>query len=122
MRWLSHTLYQFRKLKLEDKYSRRWLFPASVTSISRNRRKAIVTSAVMDGQWEIDARELQMWTYAAEADVPQPHAIMDDTHIHATEQLYPTLEPARQLGQPVERPNSQEAYGRLRDLTTYHNV
>ena len=79
LRWLSHTLYQFRKLKLEDKYSRRWLFPATVTSISRNKRKATVTSAIMDGQYEIDARELQMWTYAADADIPQPHTIMDDT-------------------------------------------
>ena len=79
MRWLSHTLYQFRKLKLEDKYSRRWLFPALVTAISRNRRKATVTSAVMDGQWEIDTRELQMYTYAADADIPQPHTIMDDS-------------------------------------------
>ena len=33
----------------------------------------------MDGQWEIDTRELQMYTYAADADIPQPHTIMDDS-------------------------------------------
>ena len=33
LRWISHTLYQFKQLKLTDKYSRRWLFPAVVTAI-----------------------------------------------------------------------------------------
>ena len=79
LRWLSHTLYQFKQLKLEDKYSRRWLFPATVTSVSRNRYKAKIASALMDGEYEISTRELQMWCYSSEADIPQPYTVLDDT-------------------------------------------
>ena len=78
LRLLSHTLYQFRKLKLEDKYSRRWMFPAQVTGISRNKCKAIITSTLLDGKWTIDTREFQMYCYASEADIPQPHTVLDD--------------------------------------------
>ena len=78
LRLMSHTLYQFRKLKLDDKYSRRWMFPATVRSISRNKRKATITSAVMDDTIEIDTRELQMYCYTSAADIPQPHTVMDE--------------------------------------------
>jgi hypothetical protein len=78
LRLLSHTLYQFKKLKLDDKYSRRWMFPATVTAISRNKCEAEITSTVMDETWNIDTRELQMYCYTSEADIPQPHTVMDE--------------------------------------------
>ena len=78
LRWLSHTLYQFKRLKLVDKYSRRWLFPAVVTAISRNKRKATIKSVLLDGEWEIDARELEMYSFQSEADIPQPYTVIDD--------------------------------------------
>ena len=78
LRLMSHTLYQFKTLKLDDKYARRWMFPATVKAISRNRRKATITSAVMDETIEIDTRELQMYCFTSEADIPQPHTVMDE--------------------------------------------
>ena len=77
-RWISHTLYQFKQLKLVDKYSRRWLFPAVVTAISRNKRKAMITSVLLDGEADIDARELKMYSFQSEADIPQPFTVIDD--------------------------------------------
>ena len=50
----------------------------TVTTIARNKRKATITSAVMDDVWEIDTRELQMYCYTSEADIPQPHTVMDE--------------------------------------------
>ena len=32
----------------------------------------------MDDVWEIDTRELQMYCYTSEADIPQPHTVMDE--------------------------------------------
>ena len=54
------------------------MFPATVRSISRNKRKATITSAVMDDTIEIDTRELQMYCYTSAADIPQPHTVMDE--------------------------------------------
>lgn len=58
------------RVSRDNKYERRWLFPAAVADLSRNRCVATVRSTLMDNQWKIDRRVLEMWTFTTEAAIP----------------------------------------------------
>ena len=83
LRWPNHSAYQLKEMVLTNKYERRWLFPATVTDLSRNRCVATVRSTLMSNQWKIDRRVLEMWTYTTEAAIPQPYTVLDKTFVDA---------------------------------------
>ena len=93
LRWLSHSVYQLKQMRLVNKYERRWLFPATVTELSRNKCVATIESTLMESQWKIDRRTLEMWTYATEAEIPQPYTVLDktfvDTHTYVRDLALP---------------------------------
>ena len=84
LRWLNNSVYQLKEMVLTNKYERRWLFPAAVQDLSRNRCVATVRSTLMKNQqWKIDRRVLEMWAYTTEAAIPQPYTVLDKTFVDA---------------------------------------
>ena len=93
LRWRNHSIYQLKSMVLANKYERRWLFPVEVVELSRNKCVATVESDMLDSRWKIDRRTIEMWTYAMEAQIPQPYTVLDkafiDSHTYVRDLTLP---------------------------------
>ena len=93
LRWRNHSIYQLKDMQLTNKYQRRWLFPARVVGLSRNKCVATIESDLLNNRWKVDRRTIEMWTYAMEAEIPQPNTVLDkpfvDSHTYVRDLTLP---------------------------------